>query len=82
MSEKDLITEIKKTLAKIAETNANHPWRLILGKEVLSASDVIQRLDKDRELRKMVLTHYVGLAVEIEQKAREKHESNSGPPQV
>ena len=82
MDDKDLITEIKKTLAKIAETNANHPWRLILGKEVLSASDVIQRLDKDRKLRKMVLTHYMGLACEIEQKARRKLESNSGSPQV
>ena len=78
--EKDLIAEIKKTLTGIAQKNSS--WRLMLGRESLSASEVIQRLDKDKKLRKMVLTHYVGLAVEIEQKAREKRESNSGSPQV
>ena len=70
MSEKELITEIKKTLTKIA--NNNSTWKLILGKESLSAADVISRLDKERKLRKMVITHYVGLACELEAKAREK----------
>jgi uncharacterized phage-like protein YoqJ len=80
MSEKELIAEIKKTLAGLVQNNSS--WRLMLGRESLSASEVIQRLDKDKKLRKIVVTHYVGLAVEIEQKAREKLESNSGSPQV
>lgn len=70
MSEKELIAEIKKTLSKIA--NDGSSWTLVLGRETLSAADVIQRLDKDRKLRKTVLTHYVGLAVEMERQAREK----------
>ena len=76
MSDKDLIAEIKKTLTGIAQNNSS--WRLMLGRESLSATDVIQRLDKDKKLRKMVVTHYIGLAVEIEQKAREKFEGSSG----
>lgn len=80
MSEKELIAEIKKTLTGLAQNNSS--WRLILGRETLSAPEVIERLDKDKRLRKMVLTHYVGLAVEIEQKAREKREGSSGSPQV
>jgi len=70
MNDKDLIAEIKKTLTKIA--NGNSSWRLILGRENLSAADVIQRLDRDKKLRNWVVKHYVGLAVEIEQRAREK----------
>ena len=80
MSDKDLIAEIKKTLTGIAQNNSS--WRLMLGRESLSASEVIQRLDKDKKLRKMVVAHYVGLACEIEQKAREKREGSSGSPQV
>ncbi|GAI71138.1 unnamed protein product [marine sediment metagenome] len=68
MSEKELIAEIKKTLTKIA--NNNPSWKLVLGRETLSATEVIQRLGNDRKLRKFVVKHYVGLAVEMEQKAR------------
>lgn len=75
-SEKDLIAEIKKTLTGLVQNNSS--WRLMLGRESLSASEVIQRLDKDKKLRTVVLKHYVGLAIEIEQKAREKLESDSG----
>ena len=70
VSDKVLITEIKKTLSKIANNNSS--WTLVLGRETLSATDVIQRLDKDKKLRKIVLTHYVGLAVEMEKRGREK----------
>lgn len=70
MSDKELLTEIKKTLSKVAANNSN--WRLVLGRETLSASEVVERLDKDKKLRKIVLTHYIGLAVEIEQRARDK----------
>jgi hypothetical protein len=70
MSEKELLNEIKKTLAGIAQNNSS--WRLVLGTESLSAEEVVKRLDNDKKLRKWVVKHYVGLAVEIEQKAREK----------
>jgi len=79
-SEKDLIAEIKKTLTGLAQNNSS--WRLMLGMESLSASEVIQRLDNDKKLRKMVVKHYVGLAIEIEQRGRQKLEGNSGTPQV
>ncbi|MBA7547984.1 hypothetical protein ES705_40425 [subsurface metagenome] len=69
-SEKELIAEIKKTLAKIAGNDAS--WRLVLGRESLTASEVVQRLDKDKKLRKFIVTHYVGLAVEMEKQGREK----------
>jgi hypothetical protein len=80
MSEKELIAEIKKTLTGLAQNNSS--WRLMLGRESLSASEVIQRLDKDQKLRKAVVKHYVGLAIEIEQKARQKIEGSSSSPQV
>ncbi|GAI68780.1 unnamed protein product [marine sediment metagenome] len=70
MSEKELIAEIKKTLTKIA--NNDPSWKLVLGRETLSATEVIQRLGNDRKLRKFVVTHYVGLAVEMEKRGREK----------
>lgn len=70
MSEKELIAEIQKTLAKIAGNDPS--WRLVLGRESLTAAEVVKRLDKDKKLRKFVLTHYIGLAVEIEKRGREK----------
>jgi hypothetical protein len=80
MSEKELIAEIKKTLSKLADNNPS--WRLILGRESLSASEVIRRLDKDKKLRKMVLTQSLGLAIEMFHKGREKIEGSSGTPKV
>ena len=76
-SQKDLIAEIKKTLTGIAQNNSS--WRLMWGRESLSATDVIQRLDKDKKLRKMVLAQGLGLAIEMFHKAREKIE---GSPKV
>ncbi|GAI09994.1 unnamed protein product [marine sediment metagenome] len=70
MSEKELIAEIQKTLTKIANNDSS--WRLMLGRETLTAAALVKRLDKDKKLRRLVVRHYVGLAVEIEQKAREK----------
>jgi len=70
--EKALIEEIKKTLGKITESNP--AWRLVLGRESLSATEVIKKLGNDKKLQRFVLTHYVGIAVELEQKAREKLE--------
>ena len=80
VSDKDLIAEIKTTLTGIAQNDPS--WRLMLGRESLSASELIQRLGTDKKLQKLVLQHYVGLAVEIEQKARHKLEGPSGTPQV
>ena len=80
VSDKDLIAEIKTTLTRIAQNDPS--WRLMLGRESLSASELIQRLGTDKKLQKLVLQHYVGLAVEIEQKARQKLEGPSGTPQV
>ena len=78
MSGKELLAEIKKTLTGLAQNNSS--WRLMLGRESLSASEVIQRLDKDPKLRKAVVKHYVGLAIEIEQRGRQKLEGNSSSP--
>ena len=80
MSEKELIAEIKKTLTGLAQNNSS--WRLMLGRESLSATDVIQRLDKDKKFRKIVLTQSIGLAIEMVHKAREKDESSSSSSQV
>ena len=68
--EKELIAEIKKTLAGIA--NNNPAWRLVLGEGNLTATEVMAKLDKDRKFQKSILKHYIGLAVQIEQRAREK----------
>lgn len=87
--EKELIAEIKKTLTQIAEKNPE--WRLVLGRKTLSATDVIKKLNGDRKLKRFVLTHYIGLAIEMEIHAREKRaanesevklEGNSGSPEV
>lgn len=69
-SDKELIAEIKRTLTKIADNDPS--WKLVLGRETLSATEVIQRLGNDHKLRKFVVKHYIGLAVEIEVRAREK----------
>jgi len=74
--EKALIDEIKKTLGRVADSNP--AWRLVLGTETLSATEIIKKLGNDKKFQRFVLTHYVGLAVEIEQKAREKIEGTSG----
>ena len=75
-----LIAEVKKSLIKINQKN--NGWQVFLGGETISAIDLAKRLDKDKKLRSMVLTHYVGLAVELEAEARNKIEGNSSPPQI
>jgi hypothetical protein len=69
VSEKDLIAEVKKTLTKTANNDSS--WRLMLGRESLSPSEVISRLDKDKKLRKLVLTQSIGLAIEMVKNGRE-----------
>jgi len=70
ISEKDLIASIKKTL--IERSHNNPTWRLLWGMESLSAEQVIGKLDKDKKFRKFVVTHYMELAVLIENRGREK----------
>lgn len=70
MSEKELIAAIKKTLIEISHNNS--AWRLLRGRESLSAEEVIEKLDNDKKFRKFVVTHYVELAVLIENRGREK----------
>ena len=70
MSEKELIAAIKKTLIEVSHNNPS--WRLLRGRESLSAEEVIGKLDNDKKFRKFVVTHYMELAVLIENRAREK----------
>ncbi|MBA7663892.1 hypothetical protein ES703_71940 [subsurface metagenome] len=70
MSEKELIAAIKKTLIEVSHNNPS--WRLLRGRDSLSAEDVIRKLDNDKKFRKFVVTHYVELAVLIENRGREK----------
>jgi len=68
--ENELIAEIKETLTRL--TASNPTWRLMLGPESLTAPEVIAKLDKDRKFREVIIKHYFGLAIQIEQRAREK----------
>lgn len=70
MNDKELIKEVKRTIIKISENDPE--WRLDLGNVTLSAPVVIQRLNNDKKFRKVVINHYLGLAVEMEQRARGK----------
>ncbi|MBA7552695.1 hypothetical protein ES705_45265 [subsurface metagenome] len=70
MSDKELIAAIKKTLIEISHDNPS--WRLLRGRESLSAEEVIGKLDNDKKFRKFVVTHYMELAVLIENRARKK----------
>jgi len=76
-NEKALVKEVQKTLSKIAARDPT--WTLHLGSEQLTAEQAAKRLDTDKPLRKLVITHYLGLAIEMEQKAREHAEGNSSP---
>jgi len=69
-SDKELIAAIKKTLIEVSHNNST--WRLVRGRESLSAEQVIGKLDNDKKFKKFVVTHYIGLAIEIETQAREK----------
>jgi hypothetical protein len=78
VGEKELITTIKKSLTVIAEKDPK--WRLFLGRETLSATDVLKRLDTDKQLRKMVTEKSIALAIEMWNEGRKKVEGNSSTP--
>ena len=63
VGEKELIKTIRKSLLKIAEKDPS--WTLFLGKEKLSATAVLERLDTDKKLRKMVTEGSIALAIEM-----------------
>jgi len=77
VGEKDLIAKIKKSL--IAKAEKDPSWTLFLGKEQLSASDLLKRLDTDKSLRKMVIESSFALAIEMwNNEGRSNIEGNSG----
>ena len=60
MSEKDIVKAIKENLRR-----QDDGWRLIMGREVLTAKEVIRRLDRDRAFRKRLVKMVVELSVDI-----------------
>jgi len=75
MTEKDLVNTIKKNLIEIAEKKPN--WTLFLGREELTARDLLKRLDKDRKLRKEVVESTIALAIKmVAQEGNNRVESN------
>lgn len=79
-SEKELLEEYKRTLTLIAEKDPT--WRLMLGRESLSAIQMLEKVNNDKKFVKLLIINGMGLALEMVKKAREKLESNSGTPQV
>ena len=63
MKEKEILEAIKDKLAEIAKNDPS--WKLIRGREVLSAADILQRLDKDKKLRQFLVAGSAKLAVEM-----------------
>ena len=59
MKDKEILETIKKKLEDMAWSDPS--WRLIRGRESLSAADVLQRLDKDKELRKFLVDGFAKL---------------------
>lgn len=70
ISEKELFAEIESTLIEIAKNDPT--WKLFRGREVFSATDLLQKLRKDPKLRKFVMTGSVRLAVKMWREGREK----------
>jgi hypothetical protein len=79
-SENELFEEYKRGLAILAERDPN--WRMLRGRESLSATQMLERLNTDKKFTKLLILNGVGLALEMVKKAREKFESDSGTPQI
>ena len=60
MSEKAIVKAIKEHVRK-----QDNDWKLFMGRDVLTAVQVIQRLDNDREFRKLLVEMVVTQTVEI-----------------
>jgi len=60
MSEKDIVKAIKENLRR-----QDDGWKLIMGREILTAKEVIRRIDRDRAFRKRLVKMVVELSVDI-----------------
>jgi len=60
MSEREIVKAIKENLRR-----QDDGWKLIMGREVLTAREVIRRLDRDRAFRKRIVKMVVELSVDI-----------------
>jgi len=60
MSEKDIVKAIKENLSR-----QDDGWRLIMGREILTAREVIRRIDRDRAFRKRLVRMVVELSIDI-----------------
>ena len=76
--EKILKSAVMRYLEK--KEKADPGWKLILGKESLSAAQVRERLQKDKKLWKEIRQWADALAVDMFNEGSKKIESNSGTP--
>jgi len=76
--EKVLRAAVLRYLEKQEE--ADPGWKLVLGKESLSAAQVRERLQKDNKLWKEIRQWAMALAVDMFNEGSKKIESNSGTP--
>ena len=60
MSEREIVKAIKENLRR-----QDDGWRLIMGRDVLTAREVIRRLDRDGAFRKRLVRMVVELSVDI-----------------
>jgi len=60
MSEREIVKAIKDNLRR-----QDDGWKLVMGREVLTAKEVIRRLDRDRAFRKRLVKMVVELSVDI-----------------
>jgi len=67
MSEKTIIKSIKNHV-----NGQNNSWNFVYGKEILDKKVFLQRLDKDKKFRGLVVNLVVNLSVDILARKGEK----------
>jgi len=60
MSEKTVLESIKENVRR-----QNDSWRFVMGREVLTKSEVLKRLDNDKGFRKSLVKMVVELSIDI-----------------
>ena len=75
-----LIPEIKRTLRDIAERDP--AWRMLFADGNFTAEQIIHKMDNDKGFRGVVLKQFVGLAVELANQGRTKHDLDTGAPPI
>lgn len=60
MSDKTVVSAIKKHLER-----QDDGWRFVMGREVLTAKQMIKKLNKDKKFRKLIVEMVVEQTVEI-----------------